>query len=284
MLEATLLALASSIGLGAADFVGGLGSQRTALFAVTLTSLWTAAGTILAVCLAARPHMSASGAGWAAGSGVMTAVAVPLLYRALAVGPMSLVAPITASYVVLPAAVGVARGALVQPASGGGLILTFAGILIVARAVPPPGRSVRVNRNGLMLSLGAAVTIGGATALLQAAASAPGASPLGAALMEAFAAALTASVFYLVVLRGRSEQFQVSRLAIAAGCLSGCGIALLALASRSPDATTIVAVLTALYSVWVILLARVLLSERLSQFQVMGVLFALTGVVIVSMV
>ncbi len=284
MLEVIALALVSSVGLGAADFVGGLASQRTTLMAATLTSLWATAATILAVALAVGPHLPASGAGWAAGSGVMTAVAVPLLYQALAVGPMSLVAPITSSYVILPAAVGVGRGAVVEPVSGVGLILTFVGVLIVAREVPERGRSIRVNQRGLILSLGAAVAIGGATALLQVAASARGGSPLGAALIEALTAAMTASVLGFLTLRGRSGGFRVSRLAIVAGCLTAAGIGFLALASRSTNATTVVAVLTSLSSLWVILLARVLLHERLSWLQSAGVVCALAGVVIVSTV
>jgi drug/metabolite transporter (DMT)-like permease len=284
MLEAIAFALASSLGLGSADFVGGLASQRTSLMAVTLTSLWTAAAALLAVGLAVRPDISASGAGWAVGSGVATAVAVPLLYAALAKGPMSLVSPITSSCAILPAAVGVARGDQVGPVSGVGLILTFMGVLIVARAVPNRERSVRVTRQGLILALGAAVGLGGATAFLQAAASARGSSAMGAALIGAMAAALTASAARLLVHRRRPERFQVSRLGILAGCLSGAGIAFLALASRSPDATTVVAVLISLYSVWTILLARVWLHERMSRLQSAGVVCALVGVVIVSAV
>jgi drug/metabolite transporter (DMT)-like permease len=195
---------------------------------------------------------------------------------------MSLVAPITSSYAILPAAVGIARGAVVGPVTGVGLILTLIGVLIVARAVPVREETVRVNQRGLILALAAAAALGGATALLQAAASARGGSALGAALVGAMTAALTASLARSLTIRRRSGPFQVNRLAIVAGGLSAAGVGLLALASRSADATTIVAVLTSLFSVWIILLARVLLHERLSRFQTAGVVCALIGVAIVS--
>jgi drug/metabolite transporter (DMT)-like permease len=286
MLAAIALALTSAAVLGAADFFGGLAAQRTRLMTVTLTSQYTATATLVPILLLRGPHLSASSLGWAIGSGIMMAAAMPLLFGALASGPMSLVAPITSASAILPAAVGVARGALVSVATGAGLALTLVGIVVVARAAPGQGTAQRVDRRGLVLAIGAAVAIGGTNALLQAAASANAGAPLGAAAVAVGAAALTTSAIRPLVDRrhSRSAPLDVSRTAILAGGLSGAGVALFALASRPANATTVVAVLSSLYSVWTIVLARLVLHERLSRSQAGGIVCALLGVAIVSAV
>ncbi|MDQ3916784.1 MAG: EamA family transporter, partial [Actinomycetota bacterium] len=94
---AIVLGLAAALTYGAADFVGGLASRKAPLLSVVLLS--QIAGT--ALLLAALPFFldpgpSTSSLAWGAGSGAAGATGVLFLYKGLAAGSMSVVAPITA--------------------------------------------------------------------------------------------------------------------------------------------------------------------------------------------
>src|SRR5678816_672552 len=112
MSGAAVLALLSAVLYGAADFVGGLTSRRASTMAVVFASQ-LAGAIVLLVILPFLPSASvlASDVVWGAAAGIAGGIGVALLYRGLAIGTMSVVAPTTAvCAVAVPVAVSIALG------------------------------------------------------------------------------------------------------------------------------------------------------------------------------
>ena len=109
---AVLLALVSALCYGVSDFSGGLAARRVAATMVVLIS--NGLSLVLAVAvvtLLPGSTYSAADMAWGVAAGVVGLFGVVLLYRGLAIGPMSIVAPLTAVLsAVLPVVVGIARG------------------------------------------------------------------------------------------------------------------------------------------------------------------------------
>jgi uncharacterized membrane protein len=92
-----LLALLSAVAYGAADFLGGIAARRATTIAAVIVS--QAAGVLmLLIVLPLLPDsiVSSKDIAWGSAAGLFGGGGVALLYRALAIGPMSVVAPLTA--------------------------------------------------------------------------------------------------------------------------------------------------------------------------------------------
>ena len=151
-----LLAVFSSIAYGAADFFGGLASKRSAVVAVVIFS--QLAGLILVLlALPFLPPSSPSVMDMAlgAGAGLAGGVGVALLYRALSVGVMSVVAPVTAvCAVVIPIIVGVALGERPTTLATIGVILAIVAIVLVSQSGEKHAAA------GVPLAIAAGVAVG----------------------------------------------------------------------------------------------------------------------------
>ena len=130
---AIALALGASVCWGTGDFCGGLGARRA--------SLWTIIIGSQAVGLAGAALVTlAAGAGWPGlhavwpvlAGGVFSVAAISCFYRALAIGVMSVVAPITAANALIPFAAGLAGGERPTLVQLGGVALIAVGVVLVA--------------------------------------------------------------------------------------------------------------------------------------------------------
>ena len=162
---AYFLALASAALYGAADFLGGLASRRASTIAIVLVS--QAAGlvplTLLLLVLPGTP--SGQDLVWGAIAGLAGSVGVALLYRALAIGTMSIVAPTTAvCAVMVPVLVEALRGERLPPLTQGGIGLAVVAIVLVSQQDSPesgdPGSTRRVIPPGIGLAFMSGVAIG----------------------------------------------------------------------------------------------------------------------------
>src|SRR5687768_6120142 len=91
---AIVLGLASAFLYGAGDFLGGLASRRSTAYAVVVWSQFVGLIVLLgAVVVVGEPLPRLSDFGWGSIGGIGGGVGVVLLYRGLAVGRMSIVAP-----------------------------------------------------------------------------------------------------------------------------------------------------------------------------------------------
>ena len=276
-----VLALTGAIAWGSADFLGGRASRAMSALGVAAISKVFGLIGVAILCVALTDFPGREEALWAAGAGIAGAAGIGLLYRALALGPMSLVAPLTACSGVVPVAVALAGGETPGPLTAAGLVIAFVGGVIVSRPSEPQDGMPGMEREGLLTALAAALGIGISLTFLQQAASAPGDATLGLTLVMAIATVVTLGS----VLVARGGPFRVPGAllpaVVACGVLDVSANALFAKATADGEAA-VVAVLASLYPVGTVLMARVWLGERLSAGQSAGVVFAMVGVAAIA--
>ena len=272
---ALTLALGASIAWGASDFLGGLAARRLPLVVVLLGA--QAVGLALAAttwALAERQLPALEAIALGAAAGIVELLGFACLYRGLAIGEMTAVAPLAALTAVLPVAVAVGGGQQVAALEAGGMLLAIAGS--AAAAADPGGRRAA---RGAGLGIGAALCFGAFFVLLGEASesSAPAAVLSGRVGSVAVLAILIAGFPSSGRRPGRPDAVVIAAL----GALDV--VANLAYASAAAgDADATVAVLASLYPLTTVVLARALLHERLAGPRLAGVVAALGGLALIS--
>ncbi len=277
-LAAVLLALGSSLAFGFADFFGGTLSRRAALLTVVLLSQAAGLVAIGAVVLArAEPFPGTAILPWTTLASVFGTFGIAALYRGLAVGVMSVVAPIAATAAVIPVVVGAVRGEAPTGVQNAGIGLALAGVLLASRAPVEPG-IVRRFAEGAGLGITAAVFIGLFLATFDRAAEP---DPYWATLIGRGGSTV---LIALAVLATRPS-LRLGRPALAlvavVGLLDVLGNTLFAVASTK-GLVGVVSVLSSLYPVVTVALARGIHGERLSRAQAFGVAGAFAGVGLIA--
>jgi drug/metabolite transporter (DMT)-like permease len=277
-----LLALASALCYGVADFAGGLLSRRANGVAVALAG--QAIGFVLTLAVAPLVPAADLGTGdlaWGALSGVGTGIGMVYLYRGLTHGAMSVVVPVSAvGGLALPVLVGVALlGERPSPWSWLGIALAAPALWLVARSREAPrGREPSAGTTatveGLVASAGIALQY---VALAQAG--------HGAGIWPVVTGRLTATLVILVPAVASGARLRISPGLTAAAGLNG-GIAALALvcyllATRT-QLVTVAVVLSSLYPVIPVLLGITALRERLTARQVAGLAGSAVAVVLLT--
>ena len=148
-----VLALASALVYGTADFLGGLASRRAAAIVVTFVSQCVGLLFLLVVLPLARASFDAGDAAWGAAGGISGAAALVCFYWALAAGTMSVVAPLTAVIsAVVPVITGLALGERPSPWALLGVGLALPAIALIARESderPGPPANFIARKSGL---------------------------------------------------------------------------------------------------------------------------------------
>jgi drug/metabolite transporter (DMT)-like permease len=272
---AYLLAIASAALYGAADFLGGLASRRASTITVVVWS--QASGLVmLLLVLPLLPDASPSRSDflWGAIAGIAGSIGVGLLYRALAIGTMAVVAPTTAvCAVVIPVMAGVLAGERLAALTMAGMALAVIAIVLVSQE----RRTTQVARKGMGIAFLSGVAIGFFFLALARTSAAAGMWPLVASR------ALSLVLFGAIGLAtGQSLRLvsPVSKVAVGSGVVDMAANALYLAATRY-GALSVVVTLASLYPASTVLLARVLLHERLSALQVSGVACALAAIVLI---
>lgn len=265
MTVAVTLALACSIAYGAADFLGGVAARGAHVLRVVVI----AAPASFLVELLLWPLVGASfppgAVTWGAASGVASAAAFALLYRTLAIGPMSVLSPVTALVsAALPVAVGLVDGETLSVLAVAGMALAFAAIVVVSGGTD--ARSVRPSRPALVLAFGAGAAIALQLVCLDRAPSDSGIAPL--LVGRGVSAVVILGAAFAV--RSRLGHARPSLSASAtAGALDALANFAFLLAVREGD-LAVVAVIAALYPAATVLLARAFLAERIGPAQLAG--------------
>lgn len=214
----------------------------------------------------------------AAVAGVAGAAALGAFYRALAIGTMSIVAPISATGAALPVVVGLASGERPSALQLMGMAGAVIGVVLASREAGEATERVAAARRSVALALVAALGFGSFFVGMDAAA---GADVLWA-LVVARGAAVVTIALATAALRPPAR---VSRPAmaplVAIGLLDTSANALFALASTI-GLLSLVAVVGSLYPVATVLLARAMLGERVRRVQEVGIVLALTGVALIA--
>jgi len=272
-----LLATLSAVFYRAADFTGGMVTRRVAAIPVVLLSQATGlvmVAVILPMLSTETPR--AADLWWGAGAGLAGGVGVGLLYHALAIGTMSVVAPTTAvAAVAIPVITSIAMGERPGPLALAGILLGIAAIALVSRQTlhtPTTARS-----SGLGVALAAGVAIG---LFLLALAQTRAASGLWPLLTARLASVTLFAVVAMVRRRSLRMPARLAALAVGGGALDMLANTLYLLAAQLGPLSP-VATLSSLYPASTVLLARAVLGERLNRWQTAGVAAALVAVLLI---
>lgn len=281
MLLPLLLGLASGLCWGVADFFGGLQARRRPSLAV---ALWSQLGGGLALgvvlLLAVGPPQGTAGIAWGAVAGAFGGGALTLFYRGLAVGMMSIVAPVSACGAAVPVALSFLLGQAPSPPALAGMAAAMLGVVLVSLPSEPGANPAGRPGLALLLALGAATGFGLFFVFLDRG-SAEGTHPLWIVGGARVGSLVTLG---LIALAGRRP---VPWPGAAFGPIGLIGVADTTANVLFTYATVagnlgVVAVLGSLYPLATVALASLLLRERLARRQAIGVALALGGVALIA--
>jgi drug/metabolite transporter (DMT)-like permease len=276
---AIALALSAAASWGLADFLAGLASRRVSVSIVLLLVEGGGLVVIAAIALiSGAPFFDDPRDFWSAIAGGLSGVlGLGCFYRALAIGTMSVVAPISAAGVALPVIVGIATGNRPSPVAAAGIAAIVAGVVLASREEHASAEAAAAGRTAVALALLSAVGFGGFFALTDA----PADASVPWTLVCARSAALP---FVAAIIVRRRAAWPSQRLALgiaAVGCIDLAATALVAIANTKGD-LSVVAVLGGMYPVMTVLLAAAVLHERVGPPQGLGIVLALGGVAAVA--
>ncbi|MER7756029.1 DMT family transporter [Kitasatospora sp. NPDC097643] len=277
-----VLALSASLLWGVADFGGGVLARRLPALTVVVVSQLMAAAVLLLAVLATGSWTDASPALWyAVAAGVIGPFAILAFYRALALGPMGVVSPLTTVGIAVPVGVGLALGDRPGLPQLAGIAVALAGVVLAAG---PERGGPTAARKALLLTLGAAFGFGSCMALI---AHATTGGLLLALCVQRLCNVAVGGTTLLVTLRGARPAGLLPRLRAGLPALTAVGLAdvaangVYALASNGGSAAA-AAVLASLYPVVTALMARGVLKERLRPVQVVGAGLAVAGTLLLA--
>ncbi len=275
---ARLLAFAGAIVFGAADFLGGLASRRWAAIPVVLVSQLVGGLLLLVILLVLGDPFPLRDFGIGAIAGVLGFGALIVFFKALQGGVMSIVAPTTSAVAgLLP----VTAGLFLFGEQPGLLGIIGAGVALIAIVLlstsDTPNKSELTNRQSLALATVAGTGFGSFFVVIGQTDITSGLWPL------AGARAISIPIGIALVLLTRSAKAQVGalRIAIVSGVLDMAGNILTLLALQR-GLLSLIGVLASLYPASTVILARVVLHERMTRKQLSGIAMALLGVALIS--
>ena len=273
---AVVLALSASLMWGFADYLGGLQTRARQVLAVVVISQ-ISGFVLIASVVAGR------GAAWpgvdamypAAVAGLMGSGCIVIFYLALSYGPVSIVAPVLASSACIPVVYGLARGERPSAIQLAGLATTLAGVVLVSWT---DGDGHARGRRGIAFAVLAAVLLGSLLVVFSKAAE-----------EDAYWAPLVLRTFSMIpivaVVLLRRVNVRVDRRALLLIMLIGALDVLANLAysvSSTLQLLSITVVLSSLFPVVTVALARIHLGERVTRVQEGGAVLTMAGVLCVA--
>jgi drug/metabolite transporter (DMT)-like permease len=268
--------LAAVMCWGTSDFSGGYASKRSDAFLVALMTHVGGFVLMLTLALSTRAsYPSATSRYWALLAGALGGTAVAIFYRALAAGNMGITAPVAA---VLGAAIPAAFAMMTQGLPGTvpmiGFLLAGVGIWLISRPDSSSGKS-----SGLFMAALSGIGFAGFFICIDRTGDS---SALWSAVHSRFASLFVVGVIVLFR-RGRGGLRRAdATLALFAGCLDVTGTALFIRAEQTGRLDTAV-VLSSLYPVITVLLARIILHEQFTRWKMIGIFTALLAVPLIAL-
>ena len=274
---AAVLALASSVSWGLSDFLGGFQSRRHPLLAVMVLSQGFALVLlVVAIAAGAATEHDTPATLWAAGSGMIGVVALTSFYRALAIGTMSIVAPLSATGAAVPVLVGLASGERPAAIQVVGIGLALAGVMLAGReGGEPDAEARRTARASVALALLAALGFGTFFVGID---QAEQSADVAWVLIAARGPETLVLVVAFVLSRTSIPREPAAYVALAAVGFFDLLANMFFVLATGRGLLSVVGVLGALYPAVTVLLARGVLGERLTRTQDAGVLVTLAGV------
>jgi drug/metabolite transporter (DMT)-like permease len=278
-----ILALGSAIAYGLSDFLGGLFSRHSSVWPVAVVVQVSGAVGILLTSLVFPGDPTTAHLLWGLASGVGSGAGTAFLYRGLATGRMSVVAPLSAvGSAVLPVLVGVVTGERPEVLAWVGIVCALPAIWLVSAGEGDESvTGEHITRGGTGIGDGILAGLGFGSLFV-----ALGQVPDGAGLVPA-GIGMAASVFVVIGLAVALRQAWVPRERSAAsgvlvGVIAAAATVLFQLASQS-GLLTIASVLSSLYPAFTVLLAVLVLREHIHRGQAVGLAMAGAAVTLVAL-
>jgi drug/metabolite transporter (DMT)-like permease len=295
-----VLGLVGALIFGSADFLGGLAAKRISSVLVTAVAAFSGLVALLIVLPFVGGVWSGPAVLWGALSGVSGAAAISLLYACLAIGPMSILSPLTAVIsAIVPMAAGLLGGERLAPLGYWALGVALVAVVLVG-FVPERG-AVRPRPLGIVMAIGSGTMIGVFLIMIDLTPDDSGLVPLvlnravNGSIMWALLGVVTlvalrrrraaripagtdaAALLPEAAARARREAVTTGlRLAVVCGIIDVIANVLLLIGIRVGD-LSVMSVLTAMYPAGTILLAAVVLKERIAPVQWLGLGLALAA-------
>ncbi|ATL70026.1 DMT family transporter [Nocardia terpenica] len=285
-MTAIVLALIAALGYGVSDFVGGVASRRVAALRIVIVSYPLSVLLILLLVPLVRGHPDPAALGWGAAAGVASGLAVWWFYAALATGPMAVVSPLTAVLVAgIPVIIGLITGERANPAAYVGIVCALIAVVLVSKESPDDvteeitgGRELRFDRRVALLTVGSGIAFGFAFVFLHSSAGSGGLWPL---VSSRLAATVVVWVAALATGHFRAPTGKPLRLAVYVSVLDVIANVAMLYAFHG-SMLSLVSVIGSLYPAATVLLAMVLLGERVGPLQQIGMVLALGSVALIA--
>jgi drug/metabolite transporter (DMT)-like permease len=285
----TILALAAAVLYGSADFLGGAAARRARPLAVL--AITTAAGAVITVVAAVAASAAGlgghglpgpSGLAWGAAAGAAGAAGLLMFYVGFSVAPMSVVAPLSAlASALLPLGVAVAQGERPGPmVIAGGVICLLAVVLVSLERHSETG-SVAARLRGLGYGLASGIMFGLFFLFFRSAGASGVLWPVAVARLAGTMIAFGACLVTWVRPVWPGSPRGALPLALASGTVDASANVCFVLATRN-GLFGIAVVITALYPGITVLLARLVLGEKMRRLQQIGLVLAGAGLVLVT--
>jgi drug/metabolite transporter (DMT)-like permease len=266
---------------GTSDFLGGTASRKISpIGVVAVSEVFGLLGPIGVLLVVGGFGAPTGYVGWGLLGAVSGTAAIVAFYQALATGTMGVVAPIAASGVVVPFAVGLVQGDRLGAAQAIGVAVAIAGIVLASGPeLRAPGKSRAASARPLLLAVVAAIGF-------------------GLVLIALDHGARSSTLMTLVVMRSASVVLLIGVAAVTGWGQLRVGtrnLPLLVLIggldvganaafgyATHHGLLALVSVLSSLYPAVTVILARGIHGERLQRVQLAGVLGALAGVALIA--
>jgi drug/metabolite transporter (DMT)-like permease len=285
-LMVTVFALAAALLYGSADFLGGAATRRAHVLSVLLVSGTAGFAVVAVAALLSGGPPRAAGIAWGACAGAVGGVGFVFFYAGLAAGPMSVVAPVSALVsTVLPVAAALAEGEHPGLRVAIGALTCVAAIVLVSSGGDKTGARGPVLGRGALRGVGFGIVSGVAFGAFFLFIKNGGES---GALWPVAVARLAGTLIFVAAaastrigpVRWRHDH-RVFAAALWAGVLDASANVCYVLATRA-GLFGLAVVLTSLYPGVTVLLARFVLSERMSPARWAGLVLAAGGIVLVT--
>jgi drug/metabolite transporter (DMT)-like permease len=298
-----ILGFSGAVVFGSADFLGGLASKRLGSMKVTALAALTGFLTLLLASVFIPGTIDSGAIFWGVLSGVSGSLAIMLLYASLAIGPMSILSPLGALVsAVVPVAWAGIQGEVLGPLGYVAIAIGFVAIVLVGFV--PDKKAVRPTLRGLAMATGAGIFIGLFIICIDQVNPDTGLIPLLANRATSFTimtiAIGVAAALHWAHRRGFLGRDGVARadivvgergannirigllLAFACGVVDAVGNALLLFGIHIGD-LSVMSVLTAMYPIGTIILAGVILKERVAPIQIVGLALAISAAALLAL-